>query len=194
MMELYETGRVAYPLFHAFIADAASASGTAYLFKSHDKQPGMKGLYRVLEKAVFKYNDNIENLDFGNVRDLVRGGIIDTEMKGLAKVAEYILNSTEVILCRVKDRFNEPSPCGWTDLMINFYLNNDPNKHVCEVQLIHFKMLSQRTTQEGHEAYNIYRVCTGCFSYMSLKPTLISHQHELLCSFHDHALLYSLTL
>ena len=165
LMELYQTGRVAYPLFHAFIANAASASDSAYLFKSHNKQPGMKGLYRVLEKAVFKYNDNVkEDLDFGNVRDLVRGGIIDHKMDGLAKVAEYILNSTEVTVCRVKDRFSEPSPAGWTDLMVNFYLNRDPNKHVCEVQLIHFKMLSQRTTQEGHGAYNIFRVCAARFS------------------------------
>ena len=119
----------------------------------------MKGIYRVLEKGVFKYNENLtDDLDLSQVRDLVRGGIIDLTMRGLSKVARYILESDAVTICRVKDRFNNPSPAGWTDLMVNFYLNDDPGKHVCEVQLIHFKMLSQRTTQEGHDAYNIYRV------------------------------------
>ena len=28
---------------------------------------------------------------------------------------------------------------------------------MCEVQLIHHKMLAQRTTQEGHAGYNIFR-------------------------------------
>ena len=195
LMKLYQTGRVAYPLFHAFIAKAARASHTAYLFKSHGKQPSMKGLYRVLEKGVLKYNDNIEaELNFGNVRDLVRGGIIDLTLAGLAKVAEYFLHSEEVTLCRIKDRFNEPSPAGWTDMMINFYLNHDPDKHVCEVQLIHFKMLSQRTTQEGHGAYNIYRVCAKCLLYVwpkralyafvvltcfSMGPCIVTHCHAV---------------
>ena len=119
----------------------------------------MKGIYRVLEKGVFKYNlESTEDLDFSQVRDLVRGGIIDNTMEGLAAVANYFYESNEVTVCRIKDRFAEPSPAGWTDLMINFYLNDDPGKHVCEVQLMHFKMYSQRTTQEGHGAYDIYRV------------------------------------
>ena len=161
LIELYNSGRAAYGLFHAFIAKAAKASATAYVYKTHDntRQPGMKGIYRVLEKGVFKYdNESTEDLELGQVRDLVRGGIIDLAMQGLGDIAQYILASDEVTVCRVKDRFNDPSPAGWTDLMVNFYLNDDPGKHVCEVQLIHFKMLSQRTTQEGHDGYNIYRV------------------------------------
>ena len=81
-------------------------------------------------------------------------------MAGLADIADHILNSDEVTVCRVKDRFTESSGAGWTDLLLNFYMNDDENKHVCEVQLIHFKMLSQRTTQEGHEAYNIFRAAS----------------------------------
>ena len=78
-------------------------------------------------------------------------------MSGIAEIADYILDSNEVTVCRVKDRFTKPSSAGWADLMLNFYLNDDPARHVCEVQIIHFKMLSQRTTQEGHGAYNVFR-------------------------------------
>ena len=161
LFELYDSGRSVYDRFHTFIAKAAKASDDAQVYQSHSGRPGMKGIYRVLEKGVFKYNDdcaNVSELDLGQVRDLVRGGIIGMTMEGVATIANYIFTSEEVTVCRVKDRFNEPSGAGWTDLMINFYLNNDPGKHVCEVQIMHFKMYSQRTTQEGHDAYNVHRV------------------------------------
>ena len=159
LIELYNSGRAVYDRFHAFIAQAARASNTGYVYKTHNGQPKMKGIYRVLEKGIFKYNDDwTGDLDLSQVRDLVRGGIIDHSMEGLTAIVKYILASDKVTVCRVKDRFNEPSAAGWTDLMVNFYLNDDPDKHVCEVQIMHFKMLSQRTTQEGHGAYNVFRV------------------------------------
>merc|ERR1712032_745725 len=160
LIELYNSGRAVYDRFHAFIKKASGASRSGYVYKTHGNkdQPGMKGIYRVLEKGIFKYaRDLTGDLDLGKVRDLVRGGIIDLSMKGLAAIATFLLESKEVTVCRVKDRFNKPSSVGWTDCMLNFHFNDDPNKHVCEVQLIHFKMLSQRTTQEGHNAYNIFR-------------------------------------
>ena len=42
LVELYNSGRAVYPHFHAFIAQAAKASGSAYVYKSHGRQPGMK--------------------------------------------------------------------------------------------------------------------------------------------------------
>ena len=165
LIDLYRSGRAVYDRFHAFIGEAVQASGSAHVYKTHDntRQPGMKGIYRVVEKGVFKYKDDLTgDLHLGQVRDLVRGGIIDLTMLGLASIGEYILTSDKVTVCRVKDRFNNPSAAGWTDLMVNLFFNDDPGKHVCEVQLIHFKMLSQRTTQEGHGAYNVFRVRTMC--------------------------------
>ena len=141
----------------------------------------MKGIYRVLEKGIFKYaRDLTGDLDLSKVRDLVRGGIIDLSMKGLAAIAAFLLESKEVTVCRVKDRFNKPSSAGWTDCMLNFHFNDDPNKHVCEVQLIHFKMLSQRTTQEGHNAYNIFRVW-GDSNYRDHIERCLSQQRHHSC-------------
>ena len=161
LKEIYATGRAVYDRYHAFTKRAAEFSESAYTYTKGEKKknPGMKGIYRVLEKGAFKYNDDLEGpLDFSRIRDLVRGGIIDRTMRGLGLIAQGILESDEVTVCRIKDRFNKPSSAGWTDCMINFFFNDDPNRHVCEVQLIHLKMLSQRTTQEGHDAYNVYRV------------------------------------
>ena len=150
LAELYRTGRAVYDRYHAFIERAAKASATGDAYKAHGQRARMKGIYRVLEKGIFKYNDSWEEddeLDVSQVRDLVRGAIVDTRMSGLADMAESIVFSDEVTVCRVKDRFNNPSEAGWTDMILNFYLNDDVGRHVCEVQLIHFKMLSQRTTQ-----------------------------------------------
>merc|ERR1712100_582156 len=126
----------------------------ARTYMSHGERPNMKGVYRVTEKGIFKYNrlqspEEISNIKLGSVRDLVRGGIIHETMAGLCDVLDYFRTSKEITIVRIKDRFNKPSDAGWTDLMLNFYLNSDPIKHVCEVQLIHHKMFSQRTTQDG---------------------------------------------
>ena len=42
LIDLYTSGRVVYDRFHAFISKVAKASPTAYVYKTHDKQPGMK--------------------------------------------------------------------------------------------------------------------------------------------------------
>merc|ERR1719182_637904 len=97
---------------------------------------------------------------------------------GLADIADYILNSQEVTVCRTKDRFTKSSDSGWTDLMLNFYLNDDDDQHVCEVQLIHFKMLSQRTTQEGHGAYNVFRAAAELLHHKTLAHHSTSAQHS----------------
>merc|ERR1719201_2821900 len=99
---------------------------------------------------------------------------------GLADIADYILNSQEVTVCRVKDRFTKSSDSGWTDLMLNFYLNDDDDQHVCEVQLIHFKMLSQRTTQEGHGAYNVFRASTELLQHKRLSPHISGQKNRRL--------------
>jgi len=164
LFALYDSGRGAYDLFHKFLEKAAKHVPGAKCYKKgkkEDKLPGMKGIYRVVEKGMFKYNrDGRVELNLSKVRDLVRGGIIHRKMWGLAEVVNYFAErhkSGEITICRIKDRFSHPSASGWTDMMINFSLADDPGQHVCEVQLIHSKMFIQRTVQEGHTAYNRFR-------------------------------------
>ena len=129
LFDLYASGRAAYDLFHAFLGKAARACGAYCFMKSDNTRPGMKGIYRVLEKGIFKYNKNWRaGVDLSQVHDLVRGGII-ANMDGLTQVAQYFLDSDEVTVHRIKDRFNEPSSAGWTDMMINFSLNDDAGRH-----------------------------------------------------------------
>jgi len=132
-VDLYRDGSNVYEKFHAFIEkavenaaknDPGSLSGsinlglekmtTPYAIckrKDGNRRARMKGIYRVLEKALFKYNkpvleqvlkDHIDidlsMLDFSKVLDLVRGAILCSSMEALADIAEYIFRSNEVCL------------------------------------------------------------------------------------------------
>ena len=61
---------------------------------------------------------------------------INASAQHTQQVALVFLESKEIVIIRIKDRFVEkPSPGGWRDLMINFYMANDPKRHICEVQV-----------------------------------------------------------
>ncbi len=48
-------------------------------------------------------------------------------------------------MVRLKERFFEaPSSGGWRDVMLCLVLNEDPLRHVCEVQVVHRSMLVAR--------------------------------------------------
>ncbi len=55
-----------------------------------------------------------------------------------------------IVVVRAKDRFSQPTAGGWADLMLCFYMAQDPARHVCEVQLVHVHMLTQRKGLPGH--------------------------------------------
>ena len=62
-------------------------------------------------------------------------------------------------IVRVKNRFADGAQTsgGWADCLLNIVRSDDPHQHVCEVQLVHRKMLTLRKELGGHEAYNSYR-------------------------------------
>ena len=102
----------------------------------------MKHIYRVLEKAIFKYCDDVtaindfKSLDVSQIRNVVRGAIVGLDLQKISNVLVFIAHSPNITVCRVKKRFAEPSAAGWADLMVKFYFNSDPNRHVCEIQLV----------------------------------------------------------
>jgi surface protein len=63
-----------------------------------------------------------------------------------------------IVVTRVKDRFLQaPSAGGWRDCMVNFYVRDDPHRHICEIQLVHHQMLFARKGLPGHDVYNRVR-------------------------------------
>jgi hypothetical protein len=122
------------------VADATGAELADIPDKAR-RRHGLKQIVRIVEKCALRH-DKPGKAD--RVCDIVRDMFTVSSMEQMAKVAVELLSRSEIAIVRVKDRNAEPSAGGWRDIMINFVLVGDKNAHVCEVQLIHKKMLLQR--------------------------------------------------
>jgi surface protein len=117
---------------------------------------GLKKMGRIIEKTILKRKEDPGNAD--KVCDIVRGMIECTNMSQIAAIIDGFQARQDVTVTRIKDRFfKAPSAGGWRDIMINFYLNSDSNKHICELQLVHTQMMTARKGLPGHAVYNRVR-------------------------------------
>merc|ERR1711939_1052045 len=78
-------------------------------------------------------------------------------MLEVKEVIDKICMWEAIKVVRIKDRFSKGSLGGWRDCMINFVLVDDPNKHICELQVTHTKMMTQREDLKAHEVYGRVR-------------------------------------
>jgi flagellin-like hook-associated protein FlgL len=62
-----------------------------------------------------------------------------------------------IVVWRVKDRMATRTNGGWADAMINFSFFADGNVHICEIQLAHQRLLTDRKEGGAHRGYAIYR-------------------------------------
>eukprot|EP00937_MAST-01D_sp_MAST-1D-sp2_P003009 g3009.t1 len=134
----------------------------------------MKHIFRVLQKNMMRIDGKSE-LDCSMVRDVVRGSITCDRMTELLEVLNELLklqDEHKIRVVRIKNRFAQPTAHGWADAVLNI-LCLDPagashrtaaatdgeraDKHVCELQLVHSKMLAARKTYGGHAAYSAFR-------------------------------------
>ena len=87
---------------------------------------------------------------------------------------------TKLTVTRIKDRFfKSPSAGGWRDIMINFYLNSDSNKHICELQLVHTQMMTARKGLPGHAVYNRVRNASELLLLMGMIHEQPKNEKEL---------------
>ena len=100
-----------------------------------------------------------------NVRDIARIMIVFSTMNEIASFARLLAKHPGVSIHRIKDRFCDQSPSGWRDLMINLSVEQSSESkedlnvksHVCEIQLVHSRMLHARKGLPGHEVYGKVR-------------------------------------
>jgi hypothetical protein len=71
----------------------------------------------------------------------------------MQEMLELLLAHGDIEVMRVKDRLTHPTPMAWADVMMNFRLRSDANQHVCEVQIVHKKLLLARSGLGGHGPY-----------------------------------------
>ena len=70
------------------------------------------------------------------------------------------------------------------DCMINFFFADDPNKHVCEVQIVHQQLLTARKGLPGHIIYGRVRNATEllenmCNAHIRLRSNLVFKTESL---------------
>merc|ERR1711865_198813 len=74
----------------------------------------------------------------------------------------------QIAVTKVKDRFQNPTDGGWADLLVNFVFIDDPNLHICELQVCHKDLLAVRKHMGGHEQYSEFRAISEIFEHLEL--------------------------
>ena len=111
----------------------------------------LKHLYRIMEKMCWKAGTQRYRAD--TVFDMVRCIIECSDCALMAEVLQALLESDSIVVRRVKDRATEATRAGWMDVMMNVTLAADVESHVCEVQIVHSKMMVVRAALGGHTSY-----------------------------------------
>lgn len=123
---------------------------------------------RTIEKAMLREEQSAGSAD--RVCDVRRALLEVKSMAACGDVLEALLRLHEngtLVIVRVKDRIAQPA-AGWRDVLCNFYLSADPQRHVCEVQVAHTKMLTARVGLDGHKVYHRVRNAVELLEYMQV--------------------------
>jgi len=151
-------------LFSGRVAAAAKGGGTHLVVHkegSKSEAPAMKRLFRSHEKVAL--GDPPETL-----LDLSRGGVVCQSMVGVASALEFMMDEARagtITLLRLKMRFGVPSDGGWRDCLVNFTFVDDPAAHVCELQIMHAKLMTIRSHMGAHKDYAVFRGAVELLEY-----------------------------
>ena len=81
---------------------------------------------------------SVSDLNPSTIRDVVRAMAIAPSMDRVIDLLAYLSEEAGklgLVFVRKKDRFLSPSLGGWRDCMLNFYFQDDPHRHICELQV-----------------------------------------------------------
>jgi len=83
-------------------------------------------------------------------------------MADMLSGCKYLLESCkDVTICKFKDRFANPTPGGWRDIVFNGYLSDKLDshrtRHRWEIQFHLKPLLNIRSNSGGHALYGIFR-------------------------------------
>eukprot|EP00040_Diaphanoeca_grandis_P036940 m.238282 g.238282 ORF g.238282 m.238282 type:complete len:724 (+) comp33721_c0_seq10:153-2324(+) len=104
-----------------------------------------KGSYRIAQKLWVR----------GNVRsicDINRALFVADTFDDLLKATEHIFSRSDIHIVDIKDRVNNPTYGGWSDLVLLFSVEGTSG-HIHELQLALTPMMVARGAMAAHEAY-----------------------------------------
>ena len=109
----------------------------------------------VCEKMCMKIGENRWRAT--HITDVVRGHLIYDDMNAMAEALQQLVDSDEFVIGRCKDRFSKPTKGGWADCALNIYMKSDRNRHKCEIQIVHRKLMKVREDLHEHDEYAAFR-------------------------------------
>ena len=125
----------------------------------------LKHLARIVEKTALSPT---ADGSYKAVLDVNRAAIICDNKVHMVDALEAILGCEDLVVVRGKNRWARPTPAGWADLMVNVKLVDDPHEHICEVQIIHKKLMAARKDLHGHSSYANARVAMDILEKIGL--------------------------
>ena len=152
--QLYETGAVGARAPFASLLDAARGA----LAGASISVAPLKKMSRAIEKSMLRAEAERRG-EVDGIVDVVRGMVTCGSMSELGAALTFFSEANHGWkIVRVKNRFaGGRTSGGWADCLLNIVRSDDPHQHVCEVQLVHEKMLLLRKQLGGHDAYHRYR-------------------------------------
>jgi hypothetical protein len=116
--------------------------------RRHD---ALKRNARIAEKIMLRPAEGEGQAE--SIFDVVRNMYEASTLREVADVVDDMCKCEAIEVVRIKDRFAEPSPGGWSDCMINYVLRDDPHSHICELQISHRSLVLQRKQLKAHAVY-----------------------------------------
>jgi len=140
---------------------------------------GNKGIFRICEKLSLAPTWQPEC-----VQDIVRGAIECKDFTTMVNVLRLLCDlddglkitgetgdlKEDIVITRSKGRFGHPTSGGWADIMVNFYFADDPNQHICELQLVHTQLFTVRKKMGAHQSYGIFRAALELCEVVGANP------------------------
>jgi len=133
LVPLYHHAAAAKPRFDEIMTKLTADVGLLFQTCS------LKKLFRVVEKIAMRPRHLRWACD--NIYDVVRGCVVVKDLAEAHKFMKIIfttMNTEEepqklVKISYVKNRHDNPTSAGWADIRMNVFLQEDQNKHQCEV-------------------------------------------------------------
>jgi hypothetical protein len=176
IVDLYEDAARAKQLFDPFLQNFETRLKEAGIHDAEVSNPlTLKKTSRVIEKCALDfsgtYGNHPEIRHFFKIGDIVRGLVACEKMSDIAVAIRELVDHPDIEIIRWKNRFARPSSGGWRDFLVCFFFRSDKQKHICEMQVAHTKMLKARQGLGGHAIYNCVRNGAEFIEFMTARDS-----------------------
>jgi len=138
-----------------------------------------KSFVRMVEKVMFESDSNKRGR-YECLKDISRATIVCESMGVVLRVLAVFLcldRAGQLTVVSGKNRFANPTSGGWADIMLSILLPTQERgpSHICEIQVVHKRMLVVRTHLGAHSDYANFRAALELTEVLGLAMPELSH-------------------